>query len=96
MVNYFYLITLLPLAGFLVNGLFGAKIKNEKVSGIIGSLTILGSFVISLLTFLHLFDLLTDMDFFSQYYDETKASRVIDRIGVEVRRCSTSTAQPVT
>ena len=57
MVNYFYLITLLPLAGFLINGLFGAKIKNEKVSGIIGSLTILGSFVITLLTFLHLHSL---------------------------------------
>jgi len=54
MVNYFYLITVLPLIGFLINGLFGYKIKNEKVSGIIGSLTILGSFVITLLTFLYL------------------------------------------
>ncbi len=53
-INYFYLITLLPLIGFLINGLFGYKIKNEKVSGIIGSITILGSFVITLMTFLHL------------------------------------------
>ncbi len=54
MVNYFYLITILPLAGFLFNGLFGYKIKNEKITGTIGSITILGSFVITILTFLHL------------------------------------------
>lgn len=54
MVEYFYLITVLPLVGFLINGLFGAKIKNEKVSGIIGSLTILGSFIITILAFLHI------------------------------------------
>ncbi len=57
MVKYFYLITLLPLIGFLVNGLFGYKIKNEKVSGIIGSATILGSFVITILSFLELLSL---------------------------------------
>ncbi|MBZ0202764.1 MAG: NADH-quinone oxidoreductase subunit L, partial [Ignavibacteria bacterium] len=54
MVKYFYLITLLPLVGFLVNGLFGAKIKNEKVSGILGSLTVLGSFVITVLALLEI------------------------------------------
>jgi NADH-quinone oxidoreductase subunit L len=54
MVKYFYFITVLPLVGFLINGLFGAKIKNEKVSGIIGSLTILGSFVITILAYLHI------------------------------------------
>lgn len=54
MVKYFYLITVLPLAGFLINGLIGYKIKNEKVSGIIGSLTIFGSFIISLLMFIQI------------------------------------------
>ncbi len=54
MVKYFYLITVLPLVGFLINGLFGAKIKNEKVSGILGSLTVLGSFVITVLALLHI------------------------------------------
>ena len=38
----------------LINGLFGAKIKNEKVSGIIGSLMVLGSFVITLLAYLEI------------------------------------------
>ncbi|RPI18749.1 MAG: NADH-quinone oxidoreductase subunit L [Ignavibacteriae bacterium] len=54
MVNYFFLITLLPLIGFLVNGIFGYKIKNEKVAGIIGSGTILGSFIIALIAFFQL------------------------------------------
>ncbi len=57
MVNYFYLITVLPLAGFLINGILGYKIKNEKVSGIIGSATILGSFVITILAYLELLKL---------------------------------------
>lgn len=54
MVEYFYLITVLPLVGFLINGLFGAKIKNEKVSGIVGSLMVLGSFAITVMAFLHI------------------------------------------
>ncbi|HMQ81134.1 MAG TPA: proton-conducting transporter membrane subunit, partial [Ignavibacteria bacterium] len=54
MVEYFYLITVLPLVGFLINGLFGAKIRNEKVSGIIGSLMVLGSFIITLLAYLNI------------------------------------------
>ncbi len=54
MVEYFYLITVLPLVGFLINGLFGVKIKNEKVSGIISSLMVLGSFVIAVMAYLNL------------------------------------------
>ncbi|KXK56692.1 MAG: NADH dehydrogenase I subunit L [Chlorobi bacterium OLB5] len=54
MVEYFYLITVLPLVGFLINGLFGTKIKNEKVSGIIGSITVLGSFIITAMAYFHL------------------------------------------
>ncbi len=54
MVKYFYLIAVLPLIGFLINGLFGTKIKNEKVSGIIGSLTVLGSFIITILAYLEI------------------------------------------
>jgi len=60
MVKYFYLITVLPLLGFLINGLFGSKIKNEKVSGIIGSLMVLGSFVITILAYLHITSLPED------------------------------------
>ncbi len=48
MTHLIYLTVLLPLAGFLINGLFGSKIKNEKVIGIIGSGTIGLSFLIVL------------------------------------------------
>ena len=54
MVNYFYLITLLPFIGFLINGIIGYKIKNEKITGIIGSVTIFGSFLISAVMFFQL------------------------------------------
>src|SRR5512146_2066726 len=57
MVDYIYLITLFPLLGFLINGIFGYKIKNEKVSGIIGSGSIFLSFVISVILFFQLLGL---------------------------------------
>lgn len=47
-------VPLLPLIGFLVLGLFGSKIKSEKLIGLIATSTIAGSFVISLLIFLDL------------------------------------------
>ena len=43
-----YLTVVLPLVGFLINGIFGSKIKNEKVIGIIGSGVIGLSFLIAL------------------------------------------------
>ena len=57
MSNYFLLVTLLPLAGFLINGLLGRKINNEKISGIISSLCVLIPFVIAAMTFLELMNL---------------------------------------
>jgi NADH-quinone oxidoreductase subunit L len=51
MIDYIYLTVLLPLIGFLINGLFGAKIKNEKVIGIIGSGTVGIAFLVSVLAF---------------------------------------------
>jgi NADH-quinone oxidoreductase subunit L len=47
MIQYIYLTVLLPLLGFLVNGIFGSRIKNEKIIGIIGSGTIGISFLIA-------------------------------------------------
>ncbi len=47
MINLIYLTVLLPLLGFLFNGLFGRKIKNEKLIGIIGSGTVGLSFIIA-------------------------------------------------
>lgn len=48
MINLIHLTVILPLVGFLINGIFGSKIKNEKVIGIIGSSTVGISFIIAL------------------------------------------------
>lgn len=52
MIQYIYLTVLLPFAGFLFNGIFGSRIKNEKVIGIIGSSTIGLSFLVALGAFI--------------------------------------------
>ena len=49
---YLYLIILLPLVGFLINAFVG-KALPKNVSGIIGSSTILGSFILSSIFFIH-------------------------------------------
>lgn len=54
MIDYIHLTVILPLAGFLINGLFGSKIKNEKVIGLIGSSTVGAAFVIALLSLFEL------------------------------------------
>src|ERR1700710_972049 len=46
MTKYVYLVPLFPLIGFLINGLFRNSIS-KSVSGLIGSLTILASFLVS-------------------------------------------------
>lgn len=51
MTQYIYLTILLPLLGFLINGIFGSKIKNEKVIGTIGSGAIGLSFLVVVLSF---------------------------------------------
>lgn len=51
MKNLIYLIPLLPLIGFLINGL-GRKYLSKAIVGIIGCGTVLASFIISLLIFL--------------------------------------------
>ncbi|MFA5833397.1 MAG: NADH-quinone oxidoreductase subunit L [Bacteroidota bacterium] len=45
------LIVLFPLFGFLINGFFGRKMKNETIVGSIGTLAVASSFVIALLIF---------------------------------------------
>lgn len=45
-----WLIPLFPLIGFLVNGLFGKAIKNEKVIGGIGASAVFCSFVVASMT----------------------------------------------
>ena len=51
MVDFAWHIPVLPLLGFLVNGLLGNRLP-KSVVGIIGSGTILGAFIISLTIFL--------------------------------------------
>ena len=50
MTNYIYLVPLFPLIGFLINGLF-RKSLSKPVAGIIGSATILASFIVSVAIF---------------------------------------------
>lgn len=47
-------VPLFPLFGFIFLGIFGKKIKNEKIIGWFGSLMVLVSFIISLLIFIEL------------------------------------------
>lgn len=54
MSNYFIFIPVLPLIGFLINGLFGSKLKSEKLSGIIGSTAVLVPFIIAVYAFMEL------------------------------------------
>ncbi len=51
MIQLIYLTVLLPLLGFLINGIFGRKIKNEKLIGAIGSGAIGLSFLVTLFAF---------------------------------------------
>ncbi len=47
-------VPLLPLIGFLINGLFGKYLKYEKLIGTIASVAVGGSFLISLLIFIEM------------------------------------------
>ncbi len=51
MIELIYLTVVLPLIGFLINGIFGSRIKNENVIGIIGSGVIGISFLITVFAF---------------------------------------------
>jgi NADH-quinone oxidoreductase subunit L len=50
MIKFVYLVPLLPLAGFLINGLLRKKLS-KSVTGIVGCGTVLASFIISLFIF---------------------------------------------
>ncbi len=60
MIHLIYLTVLLPFLGFLINGLFGRKIKNEKIIGTIGSGTIGLSFIIIVIAFFQTLSLPVD------------------------------------
>lgn len=57
MSHLFYLVTVLPLVGFLINGLLGKKIKNEKLVGAISTLAVFVPFVIGAMTFFELLNM---------------------------------------
>jgi NADH-quinone oxidoreductase subunit L len=50
MIQYVWLVPALPLAGFLINGLF-RNYLSKRLTGIIGSVTVLAAFIVSLLIF---------------------------------------------
>ena len=54
MFNLVGLITLIPFIGFLVNGIFGKKIKNEKIIGAIGCLAVAIPAIISIGIFIQI------------------------------------------
>ena len=54
MYSLIWLIPFLPIVGFIIIGLFGKKIKNETVIGILGSSTVGISFVLAFLMFLQM------------------------------------------
>ena len=53
MTNYVWLIPVLPLAGFLINGLFGSRMSNKAISWI-GNLTIFASFAFAVVLYIHM------------------------------------------
>ena len=54
MVQYVGLIVLFPLLGFLFIGLFGSKIKSEKLIGTIGSAAVGLSFLVAVSIFVEM------------------------------------------
>lgn len=60
MQNYFILIVVLPLIGFLINALFGKKINSEKLSGWISSILVFIPFVIGIYSLFELLKLPPD------------------------------------
>jgi len=60
MIDLIYLTVALPFLGFLINGLFGSKIRNEKLIGLIGSGVIGISFLIAAGAFLETLSLPVD------------------------------------
>lgn len=57
--DWLFLIPLLPLIGVILNGVVSVKLwpQNEKLTGAIGSLTVLGSFLLGLFAFFELLGL---------------------------------------
>ncbi len=60
MYNLAPFIILLPLAGFLINGFFGRKIKNETIVGSIGTAAVALSFFVALGIFFEMISLSSD------------------------------------
>lgn len=60
MIDYIYLSVVFPLVGFLFNGFFGRKIKNEKIVGAIGSAAVGLAFLVSLGAFIQTLGLPVD------------------------------------
>lgn len=53
-------ILLLPLAGFVINGIFGKKLNSERLSGLIGASAVGIGFILSVAIFIELLGLSPD------------------------------------
>jgi len=92
MSNLFYLVTLLPLIGFLINGLFGKKLKNEYLVGAISTLAVFIPFIIGVSTFFELLSMEPESrKIFLNYYNWISAgnftvnySYLIDPLSISV------------
>lgn len=74
-----YLVPLFPLLGFLINGL-ARKVLSKSLIGIIGSGTILASFVVSVLIFLQVKDGHTLVSHYFNFISVTKFNTSLDLV----------------
>src|SRR5689334_3041453 len=79
-----YLIPLLPLIGFLVNGL-GRKQLSKGIIGIIGSGTVLASFIISVWVFIQVKNGNTHT---SEYFDFIRIDNFVIPFGFQIDQLS--------
>ncbi|MGC8858439.1 MAG: NADH-quinone oxidoreductase subunit L [Ignavibacteria bacterium] len=97
MVEFFYLIFLFPLLGFLINGTIGNKFKSEKLIGIIASLSVFVSFVISIILLVELSQLPSESRaIIINYFDWIKAGSINSSISYVIDPLSLVMALVVT
>lgn len=86
--NLVWLIPTLPLAGFIFLGLFGKKLKNEKLIGTIGSSTVGIAFLIAFLIFLELLSNPIDRPYIVSLFNWISAGNFTIQIAYQVDQLS--------
>jgi NADH-quinone oxidoreductase subunit L len=83
--EFVYWIPLLPLVGFLINGL-GRKYLSKSAIGVIGSGVILGSFVLSIMVFLQAKDMTTP--YVAHYFDFIRVDKLVIPFAFQIDQLS--------